>query len=99
MDQPKFVIEEVTESPESAARRRATDDQFRRNSEWLQTHWGDLIPQVYGKHLAVAGQEAFFGDDLDDVITRAKSAHPEDAGMYVRYVRHPIGPRIYGNRG
>jgi hypothetical protein len=98
MEQPQFVIEEITD-PELVARHRIGAEQFRRNSEWLQSHWADLIPAVFGKHLAVAGQEAFIGDDLDDVIARAKAAHPDDAGMYVRYVRPPIGPRIYGNRG
>jgi hypothetical protein len=98
MDEPKFVIEECNDE-ESVARFRAGQESFLRNSEWLQAHWNELIPQVYDKHLAVAGQEAFFGDDPKTVLAQARAAHPDDHGIIFEYVRRPIGPRIYGNRG
>src|SRR5579871_5984281 len=97
MEQPQFVVEEITDA-ETIAKYRIGLEQFQRNSDWLQDHWSYLIPGVYGKHLAVAGQEAFIGDNVDDVIARAKAAHPDDVGMFVEFVRPPLGPRIYGNR-
>jgi hypothetical protein len=54
----EITIEEVTD-PGEIARFRAQDEQHRRNADWLQAHWSDLLPQAHGKFLAVAGQETF----------------------------------------
>ena len=61
MAEPAFSIEEVS-NPHDIARARAQDERHRRNSDWLQTHWGDVLPQARGKFLAVAGQEPFIAD-------------------------------------
>lgn len=45
--QPKFIIEEVTD-PEEIARSRAQHERHRRNSDWLQAHWSDVLPQARG---------------------------------------------------
>ena len=60
IDSP-IIMEEVTD-PAVIARARAQDERFKRNSDWLQAHWSDLLPRVRGKHLAVAGEEAFIAD-------------------------------------
>ena len=83
------VIEQINQSSE----------QFHKNDDWLQAHWNDLLPGAYGKHLAVAGQEAFVSESLDDVLAWAKAAHPDDMGFIVQYVMPPTGPRIYALRG
>lgn len=97
MTQPKFVIEEVTD-PEHLARVRAIDEQHKRNSDWLQGHWADVLPQARGKFLAVAGQEAFIADTIKDAWAWVDAKHPEDGGAFVRYVRPEKGPRIYVDR-
>ena len=92
--QPKFIIEEVTD-PEEIARSRAQHERHRRNSDWLQAHWADVLPQARGKFLAVAGQEAFIADTPAEAWAWAKTTHPEDDGATVQYVRPEKGPRIY----
>jgi len=94
----KFLLEEVTD-PAEIARFRAQDERQRRNLTWLQTHWNDLLPQARGKHVAVAGQEAFLADTAEQAWAWTKAAHPEDNGAFVHYVRQGEGPRIYGHRG
>ncbi|HEV3256359.1 MAG TPA: hypothetical protein VG013_05710 [Gemmataceae bacterium] len=97
MNEPRFIIEEVTD-PVEIARSRAQHEQFQRNIDWVQAHWADLLPQALGKFLAVAGQEAFLADTPEEVIAWAKSVHPEDEAPFFQYVRPERGPRFYGNR-
>ena len=61
MRDPKFVIEQVTD-PAEIARHRTQHERAGRNSDWLQAHWAYLLPQVRGRFVAVAGQEAFIAD-------------------------------------
>lgn len=96
MEEPHFTIEEVQDEQEIADS-RAQHEQARRNSEWLQAHWQDLLPQALGKFLAVAGQQAFLADNPEQAWEQAQTAHPEDRGILVQYVRPERGPRIYAN--
>jgi hypothetical protein len=98
MNEPKITIEDVTD-PIEIARFRAQDEQHKRNSDWLQAHWSDVLPQAQGKFLAVAGQEAFIADSPEEAWAWAAAKHPEDNGAFVQYVFPKGGPRIYGNRG
>lgn len=97
MAEPTFIIEEVSD-PSEIARSRAQDERHRRNNEWLQAHWADVLPQARGKFLAVAGQEAFIADTPEEAWAWADTTHPEDDGATVRYVRTEKGPRIYVDR-
>jgi hypothetical protein len=97
MNEPTFVIEEVT-NPDENARFRAQDAQHRRNSEWLQMHWAEVLPQARGKFLAVAGQEAFIAATPAEAWAWIDAMHPEDNGAFVRYIRQTQGPRIYADR-
>ena|SRR5438874_4999263 len=98
MNESKITIEEVTD-PIEIARHRSWHEKARRNAEWLSTHWSDLLPQAYGKFVAVAGQKAFIADTGEEAEARARAAHPDDEGLLSQYVFPPGGPRIYGNRG
>ena len=93
MTEPKFIIEEVTD-PGEIARARAQDERHRRNSEWLQAHWADVLPQARGKFLAVAGQEPFIANTPEEAWAWVAATHPEDNGAIVRYIRTEKGPRI-----
>ena len=97
MDQPKMIVEDVTD-PDEIARVNAQHKQARRNSDWLQSHWSDVLPQAYGKFIAVACQEAFIADTSADGYAWARRTHPEDRGALVEYVMPPGGPRFYANR-
>jgi hypothetical protein len=97
MSEPRFIIEEVTD-PDEIARARAQDACARRNSDWLQTHWSDVLPQARGRHIAVAGQEAFIADSPEEALAMATAAHPDGDGALLQYLRPERGPRIYSPR-
>jgi hypothetical protein len=94
MAEAKFVIEEVTD-PNEIARARAQSERHRRNTDWLQAHWAEVLPQARGKFLAVAGQEAFIADTPAEAWAWVDTMHPEDNGAIVEYIRLEKGPRIY----
>ena len=93
----RLILEKVND-PAAAERCRSLLEAFRRNSEWLESHWQDLLPQARGKHLAVAGQEAFIANSPEEGWAWVDSNHPEDSGAFVRYVIPEKGPRIYARR-
>ena len=94
MSESTFIIEEVSD-PTEIARARAQDKRHRRNSEWLQAHWADVLPQARGKFLAVAGQEPSIADTPEKAWAWVDATHPEDDGVIVHYVRPETGPRLY----
>jgi hypothetical protein len=93
-----FQIEEVSD-PAEIARCRAQHERAQRNTEWLEAHWAELLPQARGKFLAVAEQEAFLADTAVAAWTWVEARHSEDDGAIVRYVRPEPGPRIYESFG
>src|SRR5262249_8535466 len=72
-----IVIEEVTD-PVELAKARAQDERFDRNWEWFKAHAPEIYRTHRGKILCVAGQELFVGDTPEEVLARARAAHPED---------------------
>jgi hypothetical protein len=97
MAEQRLVIEEV-DDPAEIARFRAQEERARRNIEWLASHWPQLLPQARGRFVAVAGQEGFIGESVEDAVAKASATHPDDAGMIVQYVRPERGPRVYASR-
>jgi hypothetical protein len=91
-----LTLEEVND-PVMIARVQAHDERFKRNSDWLQDHWPDLLPQSLGKHLVVAGQEAFVAETSAEAWAVAQAAHPDDDGSFCQYVLPHRGHRIYAN--
>jgi hypothetical protein len=87
-------LEEVTDAVD-ASRRRAQLEHFRRNADWLESHWNDVLPRARGRHIAVAGREAFIADSPEEAWAWVDAEHPEDQGAFVRYVIPEAGPRIY----
>jgi hypothetical protein len=98
ISESNFTIEAVTD-PVEIARHRTKAEQAKRNSDWLQAHWADVLPQARGKFLAVAGQEAFIADTPGQAWAWAEQQHPEDQGTLVQYVIPEGRPRMYENRG
>jgi hypothetical protein len=97
MGEPQFIIEDVTD-PDELARILEQAERARRNSDWLQAHWAELLPQARGRHVAVADQEAFIADTSEEAWAMAKAAHPNDRGAHLQYVIPHPGPRIYADR-
>ena len=96
MADDNFVFEEVTD-PDEIQRSRAQFERHRRNSAWLQAHWGDLLPQARGKFVAVADQEAFIAETPEAAWAWVEATHPQDNGALVQYVLTHRGPRIYAH--
>jgi len=97
MTEAKFVVEAIHD-PAAVTRCRAQDERAKRNQDWLQAHWNDLLPGARGRFLAVAGQEAFLADTPEEAWGLARAAHPDDDGAFSQYVFPEGGPRVYGNR-
>jgi hypothetical protein len=95
----KTVTMELVDAADVPGQMRAQDERFKRNSEWLRAHWCDLLPHALGKHLVVAGQEAFVADTSTEAWAMAQTAHPHDDGSFCQYVLPHRGPRFYANRG
>ena len=74
MNEFPYVIEEVTD-PAEIVRSREQDAQHKRNSDWLQAHWSDVLPQARQKFLAVAGQEAYIADTAEEAWAWTATAH------------------------
>jgi hypothetical protein len=74
-------------------------ERSRRNSQWLQTHWADLLPAALGKFLAVAGEEGFIADGPEEACAWVRRTHPEEDAATVQYVIPEQGPRIYAAEG
>jgi hypothetical protein len=88
------VMEEVTDPTELEQARRQRE-RFDRNADWLQRH----VPEIYRKHrgkfICVAGEELFVGDTVEEAVQVATAAHPDDDGMFTRYIPQKKVPRIY----
>jgi hypothetical protein len=93
-----YVTMEEVHDPAELARSRAQHERHKRNSDWLAAHWSDLLPHARGKHIVVAGQEAFVAETSEEAWAKAKAAHPEDDGAFGQYVTTDRGPRIYAHR-
>src|SRR5438046_2190304 len=90
--EPQVIIEEVTD-PVEIERHRLHMEAFRLNSDWLEGHWGTVMPQARGKFVAVAGQEAFLAESADEAWAWAARVHPEDISPLVQFVHQRLGPR------
>ncbi len=95
---PYPVVFEIETDPDELAETHAVQRHAKLNSDWLESHWADILPQARGKFVAVAGQEAFIADTPEEAWARARAAHPEDIGAISQYVRASRGPRIYAHR-
>ena len=93
----RIDIEEVTDPADVEVFQKA-DEQHARNSEWLESHWVELLPAASGKFVAVAGQEAYIAESVEEALRWVEQAHPHDRGSIVQFVWRHEGPRIYGTR-
>jgi hypothetical protein len=88
-----IVIEEERD-PAAIRAAQAQCERFDRNWAWLEAH----AKEVYrhrGKVICVAGEELFVGDTSEDVLAKARAAHPDDDGRVTRMIPKERGARIY----
>lgn len=94
--EPSQPVFEIVTDPVQIARANEVPERFKRNSDWLEAHRQELLPQAYGKCLAVAGQEAHIEETLEDAWAWVKATHPDDVGgAILKYVRPPGGLWIH----
>lgn len=89
-------LEVVTDAGE-LARSRKQDEQFDRNSDWLESHAAEVYPQCRGRHVCVAGQELFVAATAEQALDLAQAAHPDDEGILLRYIPCKKVTRIYAD--
>ncbi len=99
MEENRIIVEfETSETAEEAAAAREQDEQFDRNSAWLQAHILEIGEKYRGKCICIAGQQLFVGDTAREAIAQAIAAHPEDSGWFTRYIPRERVARIYARR-
>ncbi len=95
---PQLTVE-FGQPPDDPTAFLAREERSRRNRQWLQAHWAEVLPQALGKHLVVAEEEAFIADTPEEAWAMAKRAHPEDDSATIQYVNPFRGAKIYACRG
>jgi hypothetical protein len=98
MSESRLTVEAI-DDPAEIARHQEHWARAQSNWDWLRDHWADIVPRGYGKFLAIAGQEAFLADTLEEALSWARTTHPEDTGRIVEYLLPPRGPRCYAHSG
>ena len=92
----KIEMVEVTDPVENARARRQ-DEQFSRNSAWLQAHIKEAYADEHrGKCICIAGEELFVADAVEEAVAQARAAHPEDEGWFTRYIPEVKAVRLGG---
>jgi hypothetical protein len=91
---PQVVMEEITD-PDILARARVQWDQFERNWSWFKARVGEISEAHRGKYICVAGQELFAADTPEEILAWAATAHPEEKGIFTRYIPREKMARIY----
>jgi hypothetical protein len=87
---------EVTDIAALAAM-QAQQQRFRRNSDWLQANLATVYARHRGKCICVCGGELFVAGSAEEVMSRARAAHPEDDGLLLRYVPRRRMERVYAH--
>jgi len=93
---PAIVMQEVTE-PQELAEARARRNRFDRNEAWLQARAAEIYKCHRGRYICIAGEDLFVADTPEAAYASAKSAHPEDDGLFVRYIPKEKLPRVYAD--
>ncbi len=96
-DRPHSVVMEVVTDHAKLARSRAQWARFDRNAAWLQARAAEVYPRCRGKCICVAGEELFVADTAPQAVALARAAHPEDDGLFVRYIPAEKAVRIYAH--
>jgi hypothetical protein len=95
--QNPIVMQEAND-PQVIDETRARRERFDRNSAWLQTHAKEVYTRHRGKCICIAGEELFVADTPEEVLARARAAHPEEDGsILIRYIPSQKMARIYAN--
>ena len=93
-----IVMREITD-PAELAKLREHQEWADRNWAWFQAHAAEIYKAHRGKCICIAGEELFVADAPEEVLAKAKAAHPEDKGHITHYIYKEKKDRVYGHRG
>jgi hypothetical protein len=88
------IVMELLTDPIALARAQQQQEQFRRNSAWLQVHASEVYSKYRGKCICVAGEELFVADTPNDALALGTASHPDDNGRFLRYIPRDRVSRI-----
>jgi len=90
-----YTLEIITD-PAELAKSREQDERYQRNRTWLEAHATEVF-RHRGQCVCIAGEELFVADTAEKAWALGAAAHPEDTGMFVRYIPREKVPRIYAD--
>jgi hypothetical protein len=90
-----YTIEIVTD-PVELAKAQEQRQRYERNYAWLEAHATEVFSHR-GRCVCIAGQQLFVAETASEAWALGAAAHPEDNGMFVRYIPLERVPRIYAN--
>ena len=90
---------EIVTDPQEIASSEARRACFERNLAWFQAHAQEIYRAHRGKCICVAGQNLFVGDSPQEALRLARAAHPNDQGLFTRYIPRERLARIYASQG
>jgi hypothetical protein len=96
-DQSSPVVMEIVTDPVELTRSRAQWVKFDRNAAWLQAHAAEVYPRHRGQCICVAGEELFVAETSALALALARAAHPDDDGLFVRFIPREKAARIYAD--
>lgn len=94
---PEATMEIVTD-PVELAKARVQRERFDRNAAWLQAHAHEVYPKCRGKYMCIAGEQLFIGSSPKEAHDLGRAAHPDDNGVFVRYIPLEKLLRIYAHQ-
>lgn len=74
------------DDPKTLEKMNAVLDQHDKNFACFQARAGEIIRNNRGKFICIAGGELFSADTFDAAFSAARAKHPEDGGIFFRYV-------------
>ncbi len=89
-----YTIKVITD-PGELARSSEQQRRYQRNRAWLEAHAVEVFNRHRGRCICIAGEELFVADTAEEAWGLGAAAHPEDDGLFVRYIPLDKVPRIY----
>jgi hypothetical protein len=90
---------EIVTDPHEIAKRERRRAFFERNLAWFQSRAQEIYHAHRGKCICIAGQQLFVADSPQHVLAMARAAHPDDEGLFTRFIPQERLARIYAAQG
>ena len=91
-----YTIEIITDA-RKLSRASEQEQRYQRNRAWLEAHAGEVFNSYRGRCVCIAGESCFVADTPEEAWALGAAAHPEDEGMFIRFIPLEKVPRIYAS--